>query len=224
MDQSKRMRARLLNQNQNEFLLACALCVYICDKYPYRIMRSNIIFHHINNYCSGICLMRFSLQSDNFTRLSQQKQKQKKQAHTHTHSLGKRERKLKTKYQKDKCIWQYRQSHKHTMRARAPASLEHFHNCIFSQQLLRVVTYNKHFSHRLSRLIPNKVNCIIQDKTLLVSCAYTSFVYVTQGMCQALDPNIECVCYTNLLITYDVKSFFVRYFWCVTFSLLFRNI
>lgn len=58
---------------------------------------------------------------------------------------------------------------------------------------------------------------IIQDKTLLVSCAYTSFVYVTQGMCQALDPNIEYVCYTNLLITYDVKSFFVRYFWCVTF-------
>lgn len=66
---------------------------------------------------------------------------------------------------------------------------------------------------------------IIQDKTLLVSCAYTSFVYVTQGMCQALDPNIECVCYTNLLITYDVKSFFVRYSWSVTFLLLlFRNI
>lgn len=92
------MRARLLNQNQNEFLLACALCVYICDKYPYRIMRSNIIFHHINNYCSGICLMRFSLQSDNFTRLSQQKQKQKNR-HTHT-QLRKKGKKIKDKVSK----------------------------------------------------------------------------------------------------------------------------
>lgn len=178
---------------------------YPCDKYPYRIMRANIIFHRINNYCSGRCLMRFSLHSDNFTHISRSQQNGKRK----TKGKGK----SKTNYHKDKSIRGTVQSYQ--MRAQA----------VLYRNIFTIVT-TAHFSNSLVHVIPKQnktTSTIIQDKMLLVSCAercaraYTSFVYcdVRNVSNESIrSTNIERLFSTNLLITCDVKSFFIVILWC----------